>query len=83
MTRILFYLFDVLSLRFFFSVAPEILNGDAYGHAVDWYALGVVACRMLTDKVKILNMYNIFLHFFFQLHEIEIQIFARMLIITC
>lgn len=43
--------FDHSLLSLFPSAAPEILNGEAYGHAVDWYALGVVACRMLTDKV--------------------------------
>lgn len=34
------------------QLAPEILNGESYGHAVDWFALGVVACRMLTDQVS-------------------------------
>lgn len=32
--------------------APEILKCQPYGHAVDWYALGVVACLMLTDEVN-------------------------------
>ncbi|EDX18321.1 GD17405 [Drosophila simulans] len=32
--------------------APEILCGEPYGHAVDWWALGVIACQMLTQKVS-------------------------------
>lgn len=32
--------------------APEILNGEMYGHAVDWWAIGVVACRMFTNEVS-------------------------------
>ncbi|XP_037727449.1 serine/threonine-protein kinase S6KL isoform X2 [Drosophila subpulchrella] len=31
-------------------MAPEILCGEPYGHAVDWWALGVIACQMLTQK---------------------------------
>uniref|UniRef100_A0A182QIH7 Protein kinase domain-containing protein n=1 Tax=Anopheles farauti TaxID=69004 RepID=A0A182QIH7_9DIPT len=31
-------------------VAPEILQGAPYGHAVDWWALGVLACRMYTGR---------------------------------
>ncbi|KAH8287097.1 hypothetical protein KR054_002504 [Drosophila jambulina] len=31
-------------------MAPEILLGEPYGHAVDWWALGVIACQMLTQK---------------------------------
>lgn len=31
-------------------MAPEILNGEMYGHAVDWWAIGVVACRMFTNE---------------------------------
>ncbi|XP_077286044.1 autophagy-related protein 101 isoform X1 [Arctopsyche grandis] len=30
-------------------MAPEIANREPYGHAVDWWSLGVIACRMLTD----------------------------------
>ncbi|BFG00106.1 serine/threonine-protein kinase S6KL [Drosophila madeirensis] len=33
-------------------MAPEILCGEPYGHAVDWWALGVIACQMLTQKVS-------------------------------
>ncbi|XP_049873177.1 serine/threonine-protein kinase S6KL [Pectinophora gossypiella] len=31
-------------------MAPEILSREPYGHAVDWWSLGVVLCRMLTDE---------------------------------
>ncbi|XP_014367357.2 serine/threonine-protein kinase S6KL [Papilio machaon] len=31
-------------------MAPEILSREPYGHAVDWWSLGVLACRMLTDE---------------------------------
>uniref|UniRef100_A0A2M4AFN3 Protein kinase domain-containing protein n=1 Tax=Anopheles triannulatus TaxID=58253 RepID=A0A2M4AFN3_9DIPT len=31
-------------------MAPELLRGDPYGHAVDWWALGVLACRMYTGQ---------------------------------
>uniref|UniRef100_A0A182N0W1 Protein kinase domain-containing protein n=1 Tax=Anopheles dirus TaxID=7168 RepID=A0A182N0W1_9DIPT len=31
-------------------MAPEILRGQPYGHAVDWWALGVLACRMYTGR---------------------------------
>ncbi|XP_041979060.1 serine/threonine-protein kinase S6KL isoform X1 [Aricia agestis] len=31
-------------------MAPEILQREAYNHAVDWWSLGVVACRMLTGE---------------------------------
>ncbi|XP_050074759.1 serine/threonine-protein kinase S6KL [Anopheles maculipalpis] len=31
-------------------MAPEILHGLPYGHAVDWWALGVLACRMYTGR---------------------------------
>lgn len=40
------------------SIAPEILlairsgNYVEYDHRVDWYSLGVVACRMLTTQVR-------------------------------
>jgi serine/threonine protein kinase len=27
--------------------APEIFAGEGYSHAVDWYALGVLASRMM------------------------------------
>lgn len=32
--------------------APEILAGLEYGHGVDWWSLGVIACLMLTGKVR-------------------------------
>lgn len=41
-------------------IAPEILLGIRsgnlveYDHSVDWYSLGVVACRMLTNQVRII-----------------------------
>nr|XP_023027808.1 serine/threonine-protein kinase S6KL-like [Leptinotarsa decemlineata] len=31
-------------------MAPEILATESYGHAVDWWSLGVIACVMLTNK---------------------------------
>ncbi|XP_063536589.1 serine/threonine-protein kinase S6KL [Cydia strobilella] len=34
-------------------MAPEILSREPYGHAVDWWSLGVVACRMLTGQFPV------------------------------
>ncbi|RVE50889.1 hypothetical protein evm_004456 [Chilo suppressalis] len=31
-------------------MAPEVLSREPYGHAVDWWSLGVIACRMLTNE---------------------------------
>ncbi|XP_048478781.1 serine/threonine-protein kinase S6KL isoform X2 [Plutella xylostella] len=31
-------------------MAPEVLSGEPYGHAADWWSLGVLACRMLTNE---------------------------------
>ncbi|XP_053609316.1 serine/threonine-protein kinase S6KL [Plodia interpunctella] len=31
-------------------MAPEVLSREPYGHAVDWWSLGVLTCRMLTNK---------------------------------
>lgn len=31
-------------------MAPEVISLQPYGHAVDWWALGVIACQMLTSK---------------------------------
>ncbi|CAH0564536.1 unnamed protein product [Brassicogethes aeneus] len=31
-------------------MAPEVLTLKPYGHAVDWWSLGVLACLMLTNK---------------------------------
>ncbi|XP_026736429.1 serine/threonine-protein kinase S6KL isoform X2 [Trichoplusia ni] len=31
-------------------MAPEVLSREPYGHAVDWWSLGVLTCRMLTDE---------------------------------
>ncbi|XP_047533579.1 serine/threonine-protein kinase S6KL [Vanessa atalanta] len=31
-------------------MAPEVLHREPYGHAVDWWSLGVIACRMLTGE---------------------------------
>lgn len=49
------------------KLAPEILIGIRtgqfiqYDHCVDWYSLGVVACRMLTNQVRtILFWFNCF-----------------------
>lgn len=34
------------------STAPEVLSREPYGHAADWWSLGVLTCRMLTDEVR-------------------------------
>ncbi|XP_055710333.1 serine/threonine-protein kinase S6KL [Phlebotomus papatasi] len=39
-------------------MAPEILCAQPYGHSVDWWSLGVVACLMLTDKYPIVERGN-------------------------
>ncbi|XP_068915324.1 serine/threonine-protein kinase S6KL isoform X4 [Tenebrio molitor] len=31
-------------------IAPEILARQEYGHGVDWWSLGIIACLMLTGK---------------------------------
>ncbi|XP_068633589.1 serine/threonine-protein kinase S6KL isoform X2 [Battus philenor] len=31
-------------------MAPEILSREPYGHAADWWSLGVITCRMFTDE---------------------------------
>ncbi|XP_052562487.1 serine/threonine-protein kinase S6KL isoform X2 [Culex pipiens pallens] len=36
-------------------MAPEILAGEPYGHAIDWWALGVLACRMYTGEYPSLD----------------------------
>ncbi|XP_072161707.1 serine/threonine-protein kinase S6KL isoform X3 [Bemisia tabaci] len=33
-------------------MAPEIFSPELYSHAVDWWSLGVVACRLLTNQVR-------------------------------
>ncbi|XP_017094599.2 serine/threonine-protein kinase S6KL isoform X1 [Drosophila bipectinata] len=38
-------------------MAPEILCGEPYGHAVDWWALGVIACQMLTRECPNMRHY--------------------------
>lgn len=40
----------------FLVVAPEILAGEPYGHAIDWWALGVLACRMYTGEYPQLDL---------------------------
>ncbi|XP_058442873.1 serine/threonine-protein kinase S6KL [Malaya genurostris] len=37
-------------------MAPEILSKEPYGHAVDWWALGVLACRMYIREYPNLNL---------------------------
>ncbi|XP_055605481.1 serine/threonine-protein kinase S6KL [Uranotaenia lowii] len=37
-------------------MAPEILTGEPYGHAIDWWALGVLACRMYTSEYPYLDL---------------------------
>lgn len=31
-------------------MAPEVLSREPYGHAADWWSLGIVTCRMLTGE---------------------------------
>ncbi|XP_050331436.1 serine/threonine-protein kinase S6KL [Bactrocera neohumeralis] len=31
-------------------MAPELLRGEPYGHAVDWWSLGILVCQMLIQK---------------------------------
>ncbi|XP_012275008.1 serine/threonine-protein kinase S6KL [Orussus abietinus] len=31
-------------------MAPEVLRGEYYGHEVDWWSLGVLACLLLTNQ---------------------------------
>ncbi|KAK4874731.1 hypothetical protein RN001_014091 [Aquatica leii] len=31
-------------------MAPEVLRFEEYGHAVDWWSLGVIACLMITGQ---------------------------------
>ncbi|XP_059052242.1 serine/threonine-protein kinase S6KL [Achroia grisella] len=33
-------------------MAPEVLGREPYGHAVDWWSLGVIICRMLINEVE-------------------------------
>lgn len=40
------------SCDFLLFTAPEILENEPYGHAVDWWALGVLACQMYTGEVS-------------------------------
>ncbi|XP_055532144.1 serine/threonine-protein kinase S6KL [Wyeomyia smithii] len=37
-------------------MAPEILSGEPYGHAIDWWAMGVLACRMYTGEYPELDL---------------------------
>lgn len=37
---------------FLLSSAPEVLSREPYSHAVDWWSLGVIVCRMLTNEVS-------------------------------
>jgi len=39
------------SFHYDFS-APEILKKEHYGQEVDWWSLGVLACVLLTNKVR-------------------------------
>ncbi|XP_066246705.1 serine/threonine-protein kinase S6KL [Euwallacea similis] len=38
-------------------MAPEILQMQPYGHSVDWWSLGVIACLMLTCKKAALDLH--------------------------
>ncbi|XP_065203573.1 serine/threonine-protein kinase S6KL isoform X2 [Planococcus citri] len=33
-------------------IAPEILRNESYTHAVDWWSLGIVLCRLLTNEMR-------------------------------
>ncbi|XP_053685793.1 serine/threonine-protein kinase S6KL [Sabethes cyaneus] len=37
-------------------MAPELLSGEPYGHAIDWWAMGVLACRMYTGEYPELDL---------------------------
>ncbi|XP_058812999.1 serine/threonine-protein kinase S6KL [Topomyia yanbarensis] len=37
-------------------MAPEILSREPYGHAIDWWALGVLACRMYIGEYPCLDL---------------------------
>lgn len=59
-----------LATHSYIRIAPEILLGIRsgnfveYDHSVDWYSLGVVACRMLTKQVRnSFDWYTPILHF--------------------
>ena len=39
-----------------FLVAPEILSGETYTDAVDWWSLGVVMYILLVGKVRFLGV---------------------------
>ncbi|XP_037818664.1 serine/threonine-protein kinase S6KL [Lucilia sericata] len=32
-------------------MAPEILRGEPYTHAVDWWSLGIIVCQMFVERV--------------------------------
>ena len=32
-------------------IAPEVIKGDKYNHVVDWWSLGIILYRMLTNKL--------------------------------
>ncbi|KAI8128053.1 Autophagy-related protein 101 [Lucilia cuprina] len=34
-------------------LAPEILRGEAYTHAVDWWSIGIIVCQMFVEKVSL------------------------------
>lgn len=44
-----------------FVSAPEVIGLQPYGHAADWWSLGVLACLMLTNKVEYIHFFYIFM----------------------
>lgn len=43
------------NMKFSILSAPEIFKGEFYGHAADWWSLGVITFLMFTRKVNFLE----------------------------
>jgi serine/threonine protein kinase len=51
----------IIKLSLSLCLAPEVVSMEPYGHAVDWWSLGVVACCMLSGQVGLKKQYLIHL----------------------